>query len=300
MENFDVFRLDGHTLRVFLTVCDTGSVSRTADAFQLNQSTISHTIDKMRLAVGDPLFVKLGRGITPTEKALSIIPHVQKILAGIEGLVIGENYDAATDTKPVRIGVPTPALMPAMKAAYLRIQELAPNTSFQVARLAPRERLAEMLRLEAIDFAISVNTPNYPAFLNGVSYGSDRLVVYYDASSRDAVYTAEDYSDADHAIAGFGGNDKSIVEKALERQGMRRKVGFVSPTASTLGEFLLGTKMIATMPLGLAENSFSKLAYCEPPVSLPALNYNLVWHRRYEHSGRSAWIKKILLETAAR
>lgn len=298
MENFDVFRLDGHTLRVFLTVCDTGSISKTADAFHLNQSTISHTIDKMRHAVGDPLFVKSGRGITPTEKSLSLIPQVQKILSGIEGLVIGQNYDPAHDTRPVKIGVPTPALMPAMKAVYLKIQELAPKATFEVARLAPSERLGEMLRLETIDFGISVNMPNCPAFLKKMTYGADRLVVYYDAASRDPIRTIEDYKNATHAVAGFGGSNKSIVEKALDRLNLRRQIGFVAPTASTLGEFLLGTKMIATMPLGLAGTTYSKLAFCEPPISLPGLNYDLVWHRRFEHSGRSAWIKKILLETS--
>ena len=45
MQNFDLFRLDGHTLRVFVSVCETGSVSRTAELFELNQSTISHTLD---------------------------------------------------------------------------------------------------------------------------------------------------------------------------------------------------------------------------------------------------------------
>ena len=78
MQNIDLFRLDGHSLRVFASVCETGSVSRTAELFSLNQSTISHTIDKMRAALGDPLFVKSGRGITPTEKALAVLPRVQK------------------------------------------------------------------------------------------------------------------------------------------------------------------------------------------------------------------------------
>ena len=64
MKNFDTLRLDGHALRVFVAVCETGSVSKTADLFNLNQSTISHTLEKLRSAIGDPLFVKAGRGIT--------------------------------------------------------------------------------------------------------------------------------------------------------------------------------------------------------------------------------------------
>lgn len=298
MEKFDALRIDGHTLRVFLTVCETRSVSRTADAFDLNQSTISHTIDKMRLAVGDPLFVKSGRGITPTEKAITIIPRVQEILAGIEGLFEETEYDPAQDVRPIVVAVPTPALMPEMKAAHAIIREAAPRMLFQVTRLAPRERLAEILTLGEADVAVAINATKIPATLNSVRYGEDRLVVYYDPARRGPVESIEDYAKATHAVADFGGKTKSVVEEALEKRRMHRTIGFAAPTASSLGETLIGTDMLATMPKGLARGAYSGLAYCDPPVKLPPLAYDLVWHRRFEHSGRNIWIRRILLENA--
>jgi len=94
-----VLRLDGHTLSVFLSFCETGSISKTAVAHNLNQSTISHTIDKMRAAVGDPLFVKAGRGIVPSEAALSLVPRVERQVAELQGLAIPERYDPKKDNQ---------------------------------------------------------------------------------------------------------------------------------------------------------------------------------------------------------
>lgn len=298
MESFDVFRLDGHTLRVFLTVYETGSVSRAAEIFELNQSTISHTIDKMRAAVGDPLFVKSGRGITPTEKSMEIIPQVQRILAGIEGLMTVGDYDATKEMTPITIGVPTPALMPQMKAAYKVIRNTAPNIRFRVSRMAPRERMTEMLTLGEVDVAIAINTTKLHATLDSVRYGRDNFVVYYDPTCRGPIKDSDEYAKAKHGVAGLGGKTKSVVEIALEQMGLQRQISFVSPTASTLGQFIAGTDMIATMPLGLAQESYSFLAFCTPPMQLPEIVYDLVWHRRFEHSGRNAWIRKVLLETS--
>ena len=298
MENFDIYRLDGHTLNVFLKVCETGSVSQTADVFDLNQSTISHTLDKMRAAVGDPLFVKSGRGITPTEKSLSLIPKVQKILGDIQGLIESDTYDVSRETRPISVALPTPALMDQMKSIHRKLRALAPDVLFQVARLAPRERLADMLIGEEVDVAIAVNTKRFPAILNSTSFGGDKLVVYYDPDQRGPLRNVDDYQKALHGVAGFGGKSKSIVDLALEELGLQRKIGFVAPTASALGEFLVGTNMIATMPLGLATSAYSELAYCQPPLTLPPLEYDLVWHRRFEHSGRNRWIRELLLENA--
>ena len=46
MENSDIFRLDGQTLRIFLSLCETSSVTQTADRYSLNQSTVSYALDK--------------------------------------------------------------------------------------------------------------------------------------------------------------------------------------------------------------------------------------------------------------
>lgn len=300
MQKIDLFKLDGHTLKVFLTVFETGSISRASDVFDLNQSTISHTIDRMRAAVGDPLFVKAGRGITPTEKSISIAPQVQEILAGLEGLIAVEDYDPWHDTSTMSIGVPTPALIPEMKATYDIIRAKAPQTQFNVIRLAPRERMAEMLTSAEIDVAIAINSGNLPANLNAARYGQDKLVVYFDPNMRGPITNLDDYLSAQHGVAGHGGNSKSIVDMAFGEAGLQRKVCVSSPTASTLGQFIVGTDMIATMPLGLAKETYNNLDYCMPPLALPDLIYDLVWHRRFEHSGRNRWIRNTLLESAFR
>ena len=297
MESFDLFRLDGHTLRVFASVCETGSVSRTAEAFDLNQSTISHTLDKIRTAVRDPLFVKSGRGITPTEKALAILPRVQKILADIEGLVAPEKYDASFDFKPVVIAIPTPALLSDMKRLHANLLATEPELLFVLKRMAPSSNVPTLLANDEADLAITVSGFRYPVTLNHCRYGEDELVVYYDPESRAPVRTVDEYSEARHAVVSFGSSGKSVVERALAEAGMKRKVSLAAPTTSMLGELIKGTDFIATMPRRLAQSAYRDLAFCAPPIEMPTMYYDLVWHRKYEHSGRNTWLRKLVLDS---
>lgn len=295
MENFDLFRLDGHALRVFVSVCETGSVSRTASLFDLNQSTISHTLDKMRTAVGDPLFVKSGRGITPSEKALAMLPRVQKILADIEGLVAPEQYDVSREVRPFVLAIPTPALLHDMKTLHANLLAAEPKVEFELRRLAPREMVTQTLSEDEADLAITVAGFRYPAVLNHCHYGTDRLVVFYDPNFRGPIETAKAYSEARHGTVNFGGDTKSVVARALNELGLKRRVSLVAPTASMLGDLVKGTDIVATMPQRLAVAAYQGLAFCAPPFALPDIEYDLVWHRRYEESGRNAWLRKQVL-----
>lgn len=296
MQNIDLFRIDGHTLRVFISVCETGSISRTADIFGLNQSTISHTIEKMRSAIGDPLFVKTGRQITPSEKALAIAPRVQQILSDIEGLVATEDYDAALDARPFIVAIPTPALLTEVRTLSIKLAKEAPQTRLEVRRLAPRSRIVEMLTRDEAEMAIAVSGVRYPSSLDYCAFGSDELVVFFDGECREPIQTVEDYVAARHAVVDFGGGVKSEIEKRVSELGLTREVALVAPTASMLGDLIRGSNLIATMPKGLSRNAYRSLSYVPPPFELSKIQYELVWHRRYENSGRHLWLRNMILE----
>ena len=65
----DHLDLDGHLLQLLVAVHEEGSITRAAQRLGVTQSAVSHLLDKLRGIVGDPLFVKSGRGILPTAMA---------------------------------------------------------------------------------------------------------------------------------------------------------------------------------------------------------------------------------------
>ena len=295
MQKINMSTIDAHKLRLLVAVYESGSISKAAAEFDLNQSTVSHTLERLREAIGDPLFVKAGRGIEPTEALVSIIPRVRSILAEIEGLIVTGDYDPEAETDAFSLAISTPSLLPDMRALQRLIAEKAPSARLELKRLSSSEDLNAYLDPRRADVAIALAARTYSPVLNHSPYSTDRMVIYYDPECRDPVLTEDDYVNASHGVVDHGSGGRTVLQDDLKRLGLKRKINLTAPTSSMLGEFIRGTDLITTMPARMGEAVYGTLASCEPPFALSPLKYDLVWHRRMEHSGRNQWLRDRVL-----
>jgi len=66
-------------LRLFLAVCDEGSLSAAARTMGLGQATLSRRIAEMEAQVGEPLFVRQSQGVVLTDMGRQLLPSVQRM-----------------------------------------------------------------------------------------------------------------------------------------------------------------------------------------------------------------------------
>ncbi len=85
--------LDGHGLQVFLAVLETGSVTAAAEALGVSQSAVSHTLEKLRGLLHDPLFVKSGRGIVATAHAAALAEPARRLLDDMTAFTRGSRFE---------------------------------------------------------------------------------------------------------------------------------------------------------------------------------------------------------------
>ncbi|MES9897897.1 MAG: LysR family transcriptional regulator [Sedimenticola sp.] len=111
MSNFDYLGLDGNALRTFITVMEESSVSKAATRLDITQSTVSHTLDKLRSAFDDPLFVRSRRGIIPTAKTKSLHEPIEAILDELKALTNEHEFDPLTETIEFTIVVNDPPML---------------------------------------------------------------------------------------------------------------------------------------------------------------------------------------------
>ena len=64
-------------LRIFLAVCDAGSLSGAARRLKVSQPTLSRRIAEMEYGLGEPLFVRKSQGITLTKTGTRLLPAAQ-------------------------------------------------------------------------------------------------------------------------------------------------------------------------------------------------------------------------------
>lgn len=78
--------LDMTSLRLFASVCDTGSLTRTAEQSNIVGSAISKRLTQLESSVGVPLLVRRRRGVEPTAAGQALLERVRVILASCDGI----------------------------------------------------------------------------------------------------------------------------------------------------------------------------------------------------------------------
>ena len=80
IDEIELRRLDLTILLVFLNLQRFGKASAVADHMGLTQSSISHSLKRLREAFGDPLFLRNPKGMEPTAVAQALEPQIRQVV----------------------------------------------------------------------------------------------------------------------------------------------------------------------------------------------------------------------------
>jgi len=291
MKNQNIYKVDAHMLRVFLKVCDLQSISRAAEHFDLNQSTVSNMMDRLRHLVGFKLFEHVGRNIVPTENAKDLIPRASGIVSAIEGLSDTGTYDPRQDKRPVTIMGNLNSMIGVLRCMRDAIWAKAPGLPVRFLEMGSRDQLEERINDSVIDFAISVRPPRYPPAVMSQLLFQDRSVVYFDATQRSAPKNRDEYLAARHGLLDFGGHIRSTVDLDIRGHQAHRDVVCSASNAGVLAQMIMGTDIIASMPSHLRHNAFRTFSWAPLPLTPNTiLNFDLLWHKRNAESSRHRWL----------
>lgn len=146
--------LNYHHLLYFWTVARTGSVTAAADELSLTQPTISGQIRALEEALGNKLFVRVGRNLTLTEFGQTIFRYADEIfMVGRELLDVVKGRPVG---QPTRINVGVADVMPKLIAYRLLAPALALDPPVAIiCREGKPDRLIADLSIHALDLVLS-------------------------------------------------------------------------------------------------------------------------------------------------
>lgn len=300
MRDVDTSHLSGRLLKVFITVFDEMSVSKAATQLQSSQSTVSHNLEKLRSIFGDTLFLQSGRGIIPSARAEILAPKIRLLLAELETLAAGSEYDPVKDQEAFTIATNGSTLAPELDQVRKLIWSKIPDKKLIFRELGSRGNLEFTLDKGKADIAVTARPLPYPDLLVNQELFAEESVIFYDPESRQPIETIDDYCNARHVSLDFGGSVKSVVETTLETLGLSRNIVISVPNVWFLAHILKGTDLVATLPALLKKTAFRDLETCVLPISIPPVHFDLVWHRRHNESARITWLRTQMIEALAR
>ena len=144
--------LDMTALRSFVTVADTGGVTRAAQQLNLTQSAVSMQLKRLEESLGQPLLDRSGRGVSLTPQGEQLLSYGRRLL-GLNDEVMARMIDKAFEGE-IRFGVPTDIVYPHVPSILKRFDREYPRMKINLISSYTR-KLKEMLTTGAADLILT-------------------------------------------------------------------------------------------------------------------------------------------------
>lgn len=132
----------------------------------LSQPAVSAALKRLREALGDPLFVRHGQRLVPTDYARTLEAPVRRILDEIEEVLRANlGFDPSTSTRNFKLSTSDFFTEMFMNEFSARLGQIAPGVRFQIIELEPEDYVGRIGRFEA-DLAMIPALGDLPPWAN--------------------------------------------------------------------------------------------------------------------------------------
>ena len=287
---------DLNLLSIFRVVWEERNVSRAAKRIGLSQPAVSNALGRLRTNLGDPLFVRVPRGVTPTPFAEELAPRLLSALRDLEELFApSEELDPASLEERLVIAGSDyygQFVLPEL-IAWLAVH--APRVTVIARSLQGRFPQQELQRGE-IDVAIGGFFRDLPDGFYRQRLFAEHFVVLVreDHPVLQRPWSIEEYCALDHLLISPQGDLRGAVDAVLAERGLERRVVAGIDNFFTPGWVVARSDLVLTAPYHLAKHysSFLPLAQLPVPFELPGFSVVQCWHERTHLDAVRKWFRQ--------
>lgn len=295
-------RLDLNLLLVFTALLRERSVTKAAQRLYLGQPAVSAALSRLRVFTGDELFVRTPAGMTPTVRALALAESLKPILEGLsETLFRDLVFDPAGSERCFTLGLFDVGEVTLAPALLARMEQAGSGMRLAL-RPTDRTSAAELLDSGAIELAIA-DFGEHPGWLRRQALNQEHFACMFDPRLVPAAspVSLEDYLRYPHLLASYSGDSTGLVDEALARHGLSRRVALSSARFSTLPFVLRTFASFATLPAAAAHAYAARLGLAVSPLpfELPSVELSQLWHVRHDNDPGHLWFRTLVAEAVA-
>lgn len=294
----DLFEFDLNLLRSFDAIYRHQNLSAAATEMGLTQPALSAALKRLRLQMGNPLFVRTSHGMRPTPFADNVAVQLTRALDILRNLDQPAEFSPQGNNIHYRIYINDVGMLVVMPQLLRRISELAPRAKVTILDLRPDE-VVDALDRGDIDLAIGLflGMPNW-AHQQTVRNTSYVCAVRVGHPHIGDGLSLEQFLQAQHVMYWTTGSPHSQIEEVLARRGLTRNVGARVPRFAAIPFLVAATDMVATVPQDLG-SLFSRLVPIRlfaPPIRLADFQIKQYWHERHHAEPAYRWLRRLVRE----
>lgn len=304
----EIANIDLHLVRVLHTVITERSVSRAALRLQSTQPMVSAQLKRLRELTGDPLLVRSGAGLAPTDAALAMLEPAARLLREAETLFAPQQragrFEPARSALTYRIAASDyldPMFLPGV---VQRLKAAAPLAQIEFHPLSAEFDYRRKLAAGDIDLVVG-NWLQPPEELHLGRLIDDEVVCLaaadHPAARNPRSWTVERYLQSEHvAPIALHAGAPGVIDQHLATQGLKRNI------AVRAAHFGLIPMMVARSRLLLTTGRLFCSRYADAldlrilrcPVPFPPMSYYMLWHERSHAAPPLRWLREQMREVA--
>ncbi|MFZ6646538.1 LysR family transcriptional regulator [Undibacterium sp. TJN25] len=316
-------RIDLNLLRVFDAVMEERSVLRASQRLRLSQSALSHALSRLRESLGEEIFVRTCKGMTPTDYAFSISVPLRTALQSMSSALAraASPFHAPTARRSFTVAANDYAsaiLMPHLNQVLAKV---APGIDL-VIRPSTRLDLAEQIDLGRIDIAIGMFRSIPDRLRSQLLIQQDEVLIMWkkhpiatrkinlEDLSRHSIVVVSLGGEEDGAVKGFilerglarqsEMYDRFALENALQEITLTPRKQVIIPHFLVIPMLIENSNLLSIVPRPLAE-VFSKtypILVQELPYQVSSQRMDIVWHSHNDIDPAQCWLRSLVGEIA--
>ncbi len=296
--------IDLHLIRVLHTVIHERSVSRAALRLASTQPTVSAQLRRLRQLTGDPLLVRAGQQMQPTETALQLLGPAERLLQEAERL-FGRHraqqrrtaFEPAHASGLFRVAASDyldPLFLPRLVA---RLKHAAPGMQLELMPLSQDYDYRRHLAAGDVDLVVG-NWLQPPEELHLARLLSDEIVCLVAENHPHAGgrgWTRERYLEQEHvAPMPMSPGAVGVIDEHLRNQGAQRHIVVRASHFSLIPLMVADSLLVLTTGRQFCSRYVGtlpvKIVRC--PVLFPPLTYYQLWHELTHAAPAQRWLRE--------
>ncbi len=282
------------------------SVSRAAIRLGMYQPAVSASLKRLRALAGDPILVRSGSGMVPTDAGLRMIEPSASILRAA-GMLFSDAraFDPATASVTFRLAASDyldPLFLPQLVS---KIKVQAPRCQIEIHPLSAQSDYRQQLAQGDFDIVIG-NWASPPEDLHMARLFGDEVVclVAKDHPATRKPWSADKlqgWLEAEHiAPTPTHPGAKGVIDEHLDALGLARNITVRCPHFGLMPSMVASSLLVMTTGRQYCERfaGILPLAILPSPVSFPRMMYYQLWHERSHASNAAKWLRDAVRDVA--
>jgi DNA-binding transcriptional LysR family regulator len=298
MKSIELSAIDLNLLVAFEALFAERSVTLAAQRLHLGQPAVSAALGRLRMMFEDELFIRMGREMQPTSKAIEIASGIFAALNQIrQTLEASQVFDPGASSRRFAIGSPDYTSYVMMPSLLKFCRQNAPQLNFRLIGYE-KDSVGELLEKGAIDVALGVFPPPPPQ-THHVALFQEHFVGIarqkHPAIDRGRM-SLETFASQPHALVTLRRDTTGEIDKLLTQQQLQRRVALTTPHMLALPAILATSDLVATVPDRVAVQlaRLHDLELFELPVATEFWTVSMLWSKLADKDAANVWLRQTL------